>query len=126
MCGKIIGYQQGTPDAFFPYIRQGQTTTDSHYVEGISLTHGTSPRKHIWTFAVALHEYNSWTMYVPVLTHETLHLLQFPTLWEMTTSVTQAVRITTSSSSMEMIFSGMVLDVVHTTPAVPGTLYLGS
>ena len=55
VCGKIIGYQQGSPDAF----RGGQTTIDSHYVDGISLTHGNSPRKHIWTFVVALHEYNS-------------------------------------------------------------------
>ena len=55
VCGKIIGYQQGSPDAF----RGGQTTIDSHYVDGISLTHGNSPRKHIWTFAAALHEYNS-------------------------------------------------------------------
>ena len=58
VCGKIIGYQQVSPDAFYPYIHQGQTI-DSHYVEGISLTHGASPRKHIWTFAAALHEYNS-------------------------------------------------------------------
>ena len=55
VCGKIIGYQQKTPDAF----RRGQTTIDSYYVDGISLTHG-SPRKHIWTFAAALHEYSSY------------------------------------------------------------------
>ena len=59
VCGQIIGYQQETPDAFYPYYHHGQTTIDSYYVEGISLTHGSSPRKHIWTFAVALHEYNT-------------------------------------------------------------------
>ena len=59
VCGKIIGYQQKSPDAFYPYIHHGQTTIDSHYVEGISLTRGTSPRKHIWTFFAALHEDNS-------------------------------------------------------------------
>ena len=59
VCGKIIEYQQSSPDAFYPYNRRGQTTIDSHYVDGISLTHGTSPRKHIWTFAAALHEHNS-------------------------------------------------------------------
>ena len=57
VCGKIIGYQQKTPDAFYPYNHNGQTI-DSHYVDGISITHG-SPRKHIWTFAAAVHEYNS-------------------------------------------------------------------
>ena len=64
VCGKIIGYQQKTPDAFNPYIHQGQTTIDSYYVDGISLTHGTSPRKHIWTFAAAVHEDNSGRPYV--------------------------------------------------------------
>ena len=59
VCGKVIGYQQGSPDAFSPYINGGQRTIDSHYVDGISLTHGTSPRKHIWTFVAALHEYNA-------------------------------------------------------------------
>ena len=64
VCGKIIGYQQKTTDAFQPYIDKGQTTINSIYVEGISLTHGSSPRNHIWTFAAALHEYTSHTSYV--------------------------------------------------------------
>ena len=59
VCGKIIGYQQKTPDAFYSYIHGGQTTIDSYYVDGISLTHGKCPRKHVWTFVAALHEYNS-------------------------------------------------------------------
>ena len=59
VCGKIIGYQQKTTDAFWQYIGGGQTTIDSRYVDGISLTHGQCPRKHIWTFVAALHEYNS-------------------------------------------------------------------
>ena len=58
VCGKIIGYQQKTPDAFSPYNRGGQTSINSHYVDGISLTHG-HPHKHIWTFAAAVHEHNS-------------------------------------------------------------------
>ena len=28
-------------------------TIDSSYVDGVSLTHGQTPRKHIWTFAAA-------------------------------------------------------------------------
>ena len=65
VCGKIIGYQQKSTDAFFPYNYRSQTTIDSYYVDGISLTHG-SPRKHIWTFAAALHEYNSdWKRVCP-------------------------------------------------------------
>ena len=56
VCGKIIGYQQKTPDAFRPYHNNRSLTIDDNYVEGISLTHGRNPRKHIWTFAAALHE----------------------------------------------------------------------
>ena len=64
VCGKIIGYQQKTPDAFNPYITYGQRTIDSHYVDGISLTHGRSPRKHIWTFAAAVSEFPSHSRYI--------------------------------------------------------------
>ena len=56
VCGKIIGYQQKTPDAFKSYYRNRALTIDQNYVDGISVTHGQSPRKHIWTFVAALHE----------------------------------------------------------------------
>ena len=56
VCGKIIGYQQKSPDAFGHYYYNRALTIDSNYVDGISLTHGRNPRKHIWTFAAALHE----------------------------------------------------------------------
>ena len=54
VCGKIIGYQNRTPDAFHRL-----NTQDDNYVDGISITHGQSPRRHIWTFAAAVHERNS-------------------------------------------------------------------
>ena len=56
VCGKIIGYQQKSPDAFVRYYNNRRLTIDDQYVDGISLTHGRNPRKHIWTFAAALHE----------------------------------------------------------------------
>ena len=55
VCGRIKAYQKGAPDAFWRQNFTGQTT-DSNYVDGISLTHGQSPRQHIWTFAAALNE----------------------------------------------------------------------
>ena len=60
VCGKVIGYQDKTPDAFYRFIAD-QNTIDTNYVDGISLTHGhgQSPRKHIWTFAAALHEHTA-------------------------------------------------------------------
>ena len=48
VCGRVIGYQYGTTDAF----TSTYSTIDSKYVDGVSLTHG-DPRQHIWTFASA-------------------------------------------------------------------------
>ena len=43
VCGKIIGYQQKTVDAFHPYSVGSHNTIDSIYVDGISLTHAWQP-----------------------------------------------------------------------------------
>lgn len=51
VCGRIIAYQWGTPDAF-TVSNQGNLSLDSIYVDGISLTYG-NPRSHIWTFAAS-------------------------------------------------------------------------
>ena len=45
VCGRVIGYQIGHPDAF-----HNSRSIDEAYVEGVSITHG-SPRSHIWTYA---------------------------------------------------------------------------
>ena len=65
VCGKIIGYQNGSTDAFMPYsfnsmdafmpYNQPLTINDT-YIDGVSLTHGSKPRKHIWSFAAAIDE----------------------------------------------------------------------
>ena len=59
VCGKIIGYQHSTPDAFGPYYYGRGRTIDDGYVDGVSLTHGQFPRQHIWTFANAVDEIRS-------------------------------------------------------------------
>ena len=54
VCGQILAYQRGSPDAFYSFITGSQTTIDSVYVDGVSLTHGPAgSRQHIWTFAAA-------------------------------------------------------------------------
>ena len=58
VCGRVVGYQYGHTDAFSAYIGR-PSTIDGTYVDGISLTHGQSPRQHIWTFAAALDEAES-------------------------------------------------------------------
>ena len=52
MCGRVMAYQDKTPDGFGHGIR----IIESYYVDGVSLTHGQSPRQHIWTFAGAIDE----------------------------------------------------------------------
>ena len=52
VCGKVVGYQKGTPDAFdtFDYNTYPSKAIDGPYVDGVSLTYGT-PRKHLFTYA---------------------------------------------------------------------------
>ena len=51
VCGKIIGYQSRTTSEFQTHSSARGSGVDSNYVDGVSLTHGRSPRTHIWTFA---------------------------------------------------------------------------
>ena len=51
VCGKILAYQFGSPDAFAT-----GSDIDGSYVDGVSLTYGNTPRNHIWTFVAALDE----------------------------------------------------------------------
>ncbi len=59
VCGRVKAYQYGSPDSFAPYYNHRSYTIDDQYVDGVSITHGQSPRKHIWTFAAALYEIKS-------------------------------------------------------------------
>ena len=49
VCGQVRGYQHGTPDAFHPYYHSS-STIDGSYVDGVSITYDSAPRKHIWTY----------------------------------------------------------------------------
>ena len=54
VCGRIVAYQYGTPEAFSHYTQSPTSyTLDSRYVDGISVTYG-SPRQHIWTLGQSL------------------------------------------------------------------------
>ena len=56
VCGRIIGYQYGSPSAFNVRgaANGSDTNTGAIYVDGVSLTYGT--QQHIWTFAAASNE----------------------------------------------------------------------
>ena len=56
ICGRVIAYQNATPNGFYPFHTNINSGIDSVYIDGISLTHGLSSRTHIWTFVAALDE----------------------------------------------------------------------
>ena len=57
VCGRVIGYQFGSPSAFELGVVEGRTI-DKAYVEGVSITHGCNPCKHIWSYAAGSSEIN--------------------------------------------------------------------
>ena len=58
VCGRFLGYQVGSPDAFRSYTGN-ESNIDTYYVDGVSITYG-SPgnRQHVYTYAAGLEEYN--------------------------------------------------------------------
>ena len=68
VCGRIIGYQISTPDAF----GRGGSTINTYYIDVVSVTHG-SPRQHIWSFVGGLDEgiYENFGSICPCVTGST-------------------------------------------------------
>lgn len=58
VCGRILGFRYGYTNSF----HGGATSSaDERYVDGLSITHGTNPRYHIWTYSAGNSErYNSF------------------------------------------------------------------
>ena len=48
VCGRVYGYQFGSPDAYDVGNTDIRTRIDAAYIDGVSITHGI-PRKHIWS-----------------------------------------------------------------------------
>ena len=60
VCGHIRGYQLGGLDGIYPN-NHGYSSLEGYYVDGVSITHGSNPRKHIWTFIGGQEETdNNW------------------------------------------------------------------
>ena len=53
VCGRVRGYQYERPRAFYSYQVNTSLTIDDNYVDGVSITYGSAPRKHLWTYAAA-------------------------------------------------------------------------
>ena len=62
VCGQVIGYQYGSPDGFPPNLGGGylyNPNIDNIYIDGVSITYGSNPRKHIWTLGVGNFDYST-------------------------------------------------------------------
>ena len=51
--GVIRAYQFGSPDCFASH----GSDINGIYVDGISVTYDSAPRKHLWTYAIGIHNY---------------------------------------------------------------------
>ena len=59
VCGRIIAYQQGAPDGLNLAAIQNPDINTPH-LDGVSLTHGSGSRQHIWSFICAAGEGNTF------------------------------------------------------------------
>ena len=115
ICGRVISYQKFSPNALVYHSRG----IDGNYVYGVSLTHGQSPRQHIWTFTAARDESSSGTSrYRCPCVNPNLTQL-FLVLLETTTSVILPLKpivllYLTISLFKSVILSGMVRGVAST------------
>ena len=56
VCGKARGYAYGSPDTA-PYPAGVSRSIEEAYTDGVSITHGSNPRKHIFTYMGGYTEY---------------------------------------------------------------------
>lgn len=65
VCGRIIGYQFGSTNAFSHYTGLTSLTINDNYVDGVVITNGGGQRNHVWTFAAGLDEISNSTSVCP-------------------------------------------------------------
>lgn len=53
VCGRLLGYQIGKTTAFFPSVTSS-VRIDDPYLDGVSITRGSSPKEHVWSFAAGI------------------------------------------------------------------------
>ena len=59
ICDQIRGYQFHSPDGFPPLYDSNESPNIENcntYVDGVTITYGSNPRKHIWTYACGVSE----------------------------------------------------------------------
>ena len=130
VCGRVIGYQKGQPEAFNVNSLLQPPIIDGSYVDGMSLTYG-SPRQRIWTFASAIdeypHIYSSKCPCTKLMLLSSGQSTYLPTLVMITfvKLVCHQVSSIVILSSMLMIHCGMVKVVVQLAHAAHSTIHHG-
>ena len=119
VCGRIVGYQFGSPSAFYT----GESSIDRDYMASISLTHGL-PRQHIWSFVNAQNENTAGEVVHAFGTAGLVyHCLSVMTFFVILLS--EEV-IALKAYIILKIHSGMVRDVGVPALAVSSTIHHGS
>jgi len=125
VCGRVTAYQEDTPDAFNPYYSNRAITIDGTYIDGVSITHGHHPRKHVWSFAAA--KFMLTITYVHAQRQMQCSLELSLHLLVKITFVTQGVDLTIDTAKYSpTIHSGMVVGVDLPAPAAVSTPHHGS
>ena len=61
VCSQMRSYQSNSPDGFPPFFNSDAIPNiENCNVDGVPITYGTNPRKHIWTYAGGLSEGHPW------------------------------------------------------------------
>ena len=79
VCGRIIGYQFGSTNAFNYYNALRSLTINDNYVDGVIITNGVGQRNHIWTFAAGLDETDNSAEVCPCTNPRNPHTISVPT-----------------------------------------------
>ena len=124
VCGKIIGYQY-VVEAFGAYYGNRRITVDGQYVDGVILTHGQKPRKHIWTFAAGHNETRSDQVVCPC-TKNTRYTGTVPSYIQDDYFFDTGSRYGAQRRFYHVDPLGMAQAVVPTAAAVVSTTHLGS
>ena len=69
VCGRARGYQKGEVWGFWGSTTAQGNSTEGSYVDGLSITHGSGPRHHIWTYAVGYYDSSGATWACPCSPH---------------------------------------------------------
>ena len=69
VCGRARGYQKGDVWGFWGSTTGQGSSIEGSYVDGLSITHGSEPRQHIWTYAVGQYDHPSVSWGCPCSPH---------------------------------------------------------